>query len=849
MTTFVVSNYGSGYYSINGNSNPTLNLVRGNTYTFQVNASGHPFWIKDDLVTGPSANVYSNGVTNNGTDSGNIIFAVPYNAPSFLFYVCQYHSSMQGILSISGNASYTETLTDSLTPSDSLSQSITLGTITDSVTPSDSISVGTTNATIADSSFPSDSLGIVVNRGGLGLARIKDKVSELVNSQLPEFIRSDYTTFVAFLKYYYKFLEQDQGALELVQNARKYNDIDETTQSFVNYFISNYAKDLPVSLQVNKSLLVKKIEGLYKAKGSSLSISSIFKILYDAVATTSHPYDFVLRPSDGRWATRKSIRVLLTSGSVSDIKDRFINITKNNIAYTAEVVRVKSLSTNLYEIFFKSLVDIPFEINDTVTVSSSAGIIFIGSVKPTTTTYAISYGGTGFREGEVFNVSVEGTDTLMKIARVGANGSIQLLKFINYGFNYNSNFTITLSNDLGVASSTKYFDTKAGGFTDSLNMVSIHDIADPSRYFFSDYVNPFNYTGNALASSSTTSQVLTSISTGGTSNPNDAIITFGIGTVAQYPGEYIATQGFLSEPDVKLQDKNLYQPFAYQIESELDISVFYDLIKKLVHQAGTNMFVNRIVSTTADVSANVSVETRKNVFAQLNSVFSYLDSKVYTLTKPLSDNTSISDNLSITFSTTKNDSATLSESLSKAINFGSFSDNVISGEIIGFNGQLELNDSFGTALIEDYTDGSYFANVYATTLIRTLDDSLSTAFVSFENPTDNASISENLTVAFSTVLNDSATPLDNNIISVQKVISDTLSVTDQLLFGEDKTLDDNASILETLTTTIQKPISNADSIVTLTESGQGLLLNYTDNVAPSGYFSEVYAGDPVLTIT
>ena len=68
--------------------------------------------------------------------------------------------------------------------------------------------------------------------------RIKDKISELVNSQLPEFIRTDYSTFVAFLEYYYKFLEQDQGALELVQNARQYSDIDQTADSFVNYFIT-----------------------------------------------------------------------------------------------------------------------------------------------------------------------------------------------------------------------------------------------------------------------------------------------------------------------------------------------------------------------------------------------------------------------------------------------------------------------------------------------------------------------------------------------------------------------------------------------------------------------------------
>ena len=158
----------------------------------------------------------------------------------------------------------------------------------------------------------------------MATTRITEKISRLVSSQLPEFIRTDNTTFVAFLEYYYKFLEQDQGALELVQNSQKYSDIDQTTDSFVNYFITNYAKDLPYNLQVNKPLLIKRVKDLYAAKGSTLSIEILFKILYDTVAQTNHPYDFVLRPSDGKWSLRTSIRVILTSGSASDIKDRFL---------------------------------------------------------------------------------------------------------------------------------------------------------------------------------------------------------------------------------------------------------------------------------------------------------------------------------------------------------------------------------------------------------------------------------------------------------------------------------------------------------------------------------------------
>ena len=528
----------------------------------------------------------------------------------------------------------------------------------------------------------------------MATTRINEKISELVNSQLPEFIRSDYTTFVAFLEYYYKFLEQDQGALELVQNARQYSDIDKTTSSFVNYFLANYANDLPVSLQVNKSLLVKKIEGLYKAKGSTLSIETLFKVLYDTVATTSHPYDFVLRPSDGKWSFRTSIRVLLTSGSITNLQDRFLNLVKNNIAYTAEIVRVKSLATNLYEIFYKSSVDVPFEIDDAVFVNTSAGTIFTGIVKPTTTSYQVSFGGTGFRVGEVFNLTVGGQDTLVRITKVGANGSIQTVKFINYGYNYNSNFTITLSNALGVATSTKYFATTAGGFQESFSLVGIHSIADATRYFDSDYVTPFNYTGEALAFSTTSSQVITSSTSGGTSNPSDAIITFNVGAIARYPGEYIATQGFLSEPDVRLQDKDLYQPFAYQVESELDISVFYDIVKKLVHQAGTNLFVNRALTTIANVSANVEVVSAKNVFTQLNSVFNTLDSKIYELQKPLANVLSISDSfISLDVYKPVDDNVTVSESLGIVLYLAAFSDNVSILDTLGFVAGYNLSDS------------------------------------------------------------------------------------------------------------------------------------------------------------
>jgi len=100
-TTFTVTNNGLVSYTIDSNTNPTLNLVRGETYTFQINAPGHPFWIKTVQSTG-QANAYNDGVTGNGTDSGTLTFVVPASAPATLFYDCEFHASMTGQINITG---------------------------------------------------------------------------------------------------------------------------------------------------------------------------------------------------------------------------------------------------------------------------------------------------------------------------------------------------------------------------------------------------------------------------------------------------------------------------------------------------------------------------------------------------------------------------------------------------------------------------------------------------------------------------------------------------------------------------------------------------------------------------
>ena len=100
FTVINVTNSGAGAFVVSGVSNPTLSLVRGNRYSIVVNATDHPFWIQTVSGAYSFGDIYSTGVTNNGTDDGTITFDVPVDAPQ-LYYACEYHSSMAGSITTS----------------------------------------------------------------------------------------------------------------------------------------------------------------------------------------------------------------------------------------------------------------------------------------------------------------------------------------------------------------------------------------------------------------------------------------------------------------------------------------------------------------------------------------------------------------------------------------------------------------------------------------------------------------------------------------------------------------------------------------------------------------------------
>ena len=106
-----ISNNGASDFVISNKNDPTLTLERGKTYEFDVNSPGHPFWIKTTSSSG-TGNSYMDGISNNGASSGIIKFKVPQDAPDQLYYNCQFHSSMNGIINIVDNNSSGVIVTD-----------------------------------------------------------------------------------------------------------------------------------------------------------------------------------------------------------------------------------------------------------------------------------------------------------------------------------------------------------------------------------------------------------------------------------------------------------------------------------------------------------------------------------------------------------------------------------------------------------------------------------------------------------------------------------------------------------------------------------------------------------------
>ena len=148
---------------------------------------------------------------------------------------------------------------------------------------------------------------------------VRTPIASVVKRQLPEFIREDYPTFVAFVEAYYEFL-QNQG-VDLTQ----FRDIDKTLESFIDQFKKELAYNLPIVVE-DERFLLSHIKDQYLAKGSEASYKLLFKLLYGKNVELLYPGQQMLIASDGRWNQEISIFAQVDYGDPDDIVGKLVDI-------------------------------------------------------------------------------------------------------------------------------------------------------------------------------------------------------------------------------------------------------------------------------------------------------------------------------------------------------------------------------------------------------------------------------------------------------------------------------------------------------------------------------------------
>ena len=474
---------------------------------------------------------------------------------------------------------------------------------------------------------------------------VKPSVASLVRSQLPEFVREDYQTFVAFVEAYYEYLQNNELDLKTIR------DIDTTLESFIKNFKSELAPNLPYST-VDTRFLLKNMKSQYLAKGSEASFKLLFKILYNKDVEVSYPSTQLLRASDGKWNQDVSVFAKIISGSPNDIVGKLVDVvTPNKIIRVLvdrrqyveiEVERAIRVSDDTYEFLIDRRFFGDINVGDRLRYRDDAtGVYFSAEILATTSKLEILQPGSGFKVGDIYNIrNFNGYGSIMKVSAVDSSGGIKRAQFIKFGIGYSTDFTTTISS----ASGQDLAGTAGTVIQRVNNNLSISEgmdgFAEVGTINQSDYWDTFGdntYVGNVLREFGISSIDSTVVDT------NPAIIKCTLGALAKYPGYYVNNDSFLDDA-IYIQDSRYYQAYSYVIKIDEKLDNYKTIVKNLIHPAGMAIFGEYDIRNQFDISLELESLIKILAITNREEVFSSDPVRYFDTSKTIIDSTLNGDN-------------------------------------------------------------------------------------------------------------------------------------------------------------------------------------------------------------
>ena len=296
-----------------------------------------------------------------------------------------------------------------------------------------------------------------------------NKISSLISSQVPFFVRNDHPNFVAFLEAYYRFLEQEDETINQIKLLKNNLDIDQSLDVFLQKFYDQYLRLIPDNIIADRTLLVKHIKDFYTARGTEKSIRFLMRILFnEEISDFYYPKRDVLRASDGKWFVEKALRItdikvdgvanssdtILTKFNTTNIKGNTSNATavvERSDSYYENGVIIKELKiSNQFRNFSSGETIFTTFVEEGVTKSLTANL-FSGSIN----TVTLLNPGSGYQVGDTISVeSLTGTGAVITVASV-STGNVKSIFPLAGGAGYQANTFVLISGGGGSGANAK----------------------------------------------------------------------------------------------------------------------------------------------------------------------------------------------------------------------------------------------------------------------------------------------------------------------------------------------------------------------------------------------------------
>ena len=441
----------------------------------------------------------------------------------------------------------------------------------------------------------------------------------LVGRQLPGYVRESNPLFQKFLEYYYEF-QENAKIPNLIQEIRKYNDIDSVEEQFLSEFFEEFRR-IPSSIVSDKRLVAKHIYDIFKTKGSEQSLKLLYRIVYGEEINIRYPSENILKASDGRWIQDVIVTLNAVQGNITENSNRikFSNVRGN---FEFEIKRIEKLDDLNIRIYFEPLESYFIDTNQVFRIYCNQSLNFVGRLTQMPASIEIIDGGRLWQNGQIIIIPGYYKDSICQVKRVGTNGSIIKLDIIQHGFGYlsdetfvvspykyrsNSNvveyITQSISESPVVIAHTLNVEDTTEGIIDSI-------IGQEGKQF---YVEPgYKEPGyiNRMVIRELTNPLDQNL-------PELGDVTFDSwrsllakvkvknSFYAKSAGTYTDFRGQLSAPDIRLQDSFFYQIFSYVIETSRSLSDAKNVVP-LVHPAGMKYFVDTTKIARFAVDSSVS---------------------------------------------------------------------------------------------------------------------------------------------------------------------------------------------------------------------------------------------------